>query len=98
SCSPLDSVDRKERSLPTPTVALFDIDGTLITSGGAGARSWSHAFEKLHGVAADIGSHSEAGETDPFVARKTFEGAVGRAPTEGELARLFATYLYRLSE
>ncbi len=84
--------------MSTPTVALFDIDGTLITSGGAGARSWAHAFEKLYGVPADIGSHTEAGETDPFVARKTFEAAVGRTPTDDELARLFAAYLYRLSE
>ncbi len=81
-----------------PTVALFDIDGTLITSGGAGARAWLYAFDKLHGVPADIGSHSEAGETDPFVARKTFEAAVGRKPAEEELARLFAAYLYQLSE
>lgn len=81
-----------------PTVVLFDVDGTLIDSGGAGARSWAHAFDKLYGIPADIGSHSEAGETDPVVARKTFEASVGREPTEPELARLFATYLLRLSE
>jgi phosphoglycolate phosphatase len=82
----------------TPSLVLFDIDGTLITSGGAGARSWRFAFEQLHGVPADIGSHSEAGETDPFVARKTFVGAIGRVPTEAELARIFTLYLRRLSE
>jgi phosphoglycolate phosphatase len=82
----------------TPSLVLFDIDGTLITSGGAGARSWRYAFEALHGVPADIGSHSEAGETDPFVARKTFVGAIGRNPTEEELARIFTMYLRRLSE
>jgi phosphoglycolate phosphatase-like HAD superfamily hydrolase len=81
-----------------PTVVLFDVDGTLIDSGGAGARSWKHAFDKLYGISADIGSHTEAGETDPVVARKTFEAAVGRGPTEAELARLFAVYLLRLSE
>ncbi len=81
-----------------PTLVLFDIDGTLIDSGGAGARSWKHAFDKLYGIQADIGSHTSAGETDPVVARKTFVGALGRAPTEQELARLFAVYLLRLSE
>jgi phosphoglycolate phosphatase len=81
-----------------PPVVLFDVDGTLIDSGGAGARSWTHAFDKLYGIPADIGSHTAAGETDPVVARKTFEGAVGREPTEAELARLFAVYLLRLSE
>jgi phosphoglycolate phosphatase-like HAD superfamily hydrolase len=81
-----------------PPVVLFDVDGTLIDSGGAGARSWRHAFDKLYGIPADIGSHTAAGETDPVVARKTFEAAVGREPTEVELARLFAVYLLRLSE
>jgi phosphoglycolate phosphatase len=81
-----------------PTVVLFDVDGTLIDSGGAGARSWAHAFDKLYGISADIGSHTQAGETDPVVARQTFEAAVGREPTEAELARLFAVYLLRLSE
>lgn len=83
--------------MTAPVLVLFDIDGTLITSGGAGARSWRHAFEQLHGVPADIDSHSQAGETDPVVARKTFEGAIGREPTERELAAIFALYLRRLS-
>jgi phosphoglycolate phosphatase len=81
-----------------PPVVLFDVDGTLIDSGGAGARSWTHAFDTLYAIPADIGSRTAAGETDPVVARKTFEAAVGREPTEAELARLFAVYLLRLSE
>ena len=44
---------------------LFDIDGTLITSGGAGATSWRRAFEELYGISADIGEFSDAGMTDP---------------------------------
>jgi phosphoglycolate phosphatase len=79
-------------------LVLFDVDGTLITSGGAGARAWAFAFERLHGVLADIDSHSEAGETDPAVARSTFTATVGREPTQDELARLFATYLRRLAD
>jgi hypothetical protein len=40
--------------MPSPyAVILFDIDGTLITSGGAGAASWRMAFDELHGVPAD---------------------------------------------
>src|SRR5207253_3011817 len=43
-------------SLETPRTkaVLFDIDGTLIDTGGAGARSWRWAFERLHGVPAGI--------------------------------------------
>jgi phosphoglycolate phosphatase-like HAD superfamily hydrolase len=85
-------------SAPLPTLVLFDVDGTLITSGGAGARAWAYAFDHLYCVRADIGSHSEAGETDPTVARNTFKAALRREPTKEELARLFAVYLRRLDE
>ncbi len=73
---------------------LFDIDGTLLDTGGAGARSWTWAFEHAFdrpGV--DIGKYSSAGMTDPVVARKTFTEAMGHAPSGGELARLMAAYL-----
>jgi hypothetical protein len=45
-------------------VVLFDVDETLVHTGGSGARSWNAAFEKLYGIPADIGAHSSAGETD----------------------------------
>jgi len=32
------------------TVLLFDIDGTLVLTGGAGGRAMSRAFEDLYGV------------------------------------------------
>jgi phosphoglycolate phosphatase-like HAD superfamily hydrolase len=79
-------------------VVLFDIDGTLIDTGGAGARSWRHAFDKLYGIPADIGEFTSAGMTDPEVARGTFRAAIGREPSREELARLFAAYLLRLSD
>jgi phosphoglycolate phosphatase len=69
---------------------LFDIDGTLIESGGAGAASWRLAFQELYGVPADIGEYTDAGMTDPEVGRLTFEKVVGREPTGRELARLLA--------
>ena len=40
----------------TVVAILFDIDGTLINSGGAGAVSWRRAFEDLYGIPADIGT------------------------------------------
>ncbi|HEX3298577.1 MAG TPA: HAD family hydrolase [Actinomycetota bacterium] len=79
-----------------PLAILFDIDGTLLTTGGAGARSWTWAFETLYGVPADIGKFSEDGMTDPDVARGTFRGAIGREPSDRELARVLAAYLERV--
>lgn len=81
-----------------PTAVLFDVDGTLVDTGGAGARSWRGAFAELYGIPADIGSFSSAGMTDPEVARRTFGATVGREPTRSELARLFAAYLLRLAD
>jgi phosphoglycolate phosphatase len=81
-----------------PAVALFDVDETLVHTGGSGARSWRYAFDKLYGIPADIGAHSSAGETDPFVGRKTFEGVLGREPSRSEMARIYAQYLLHLSE
>lgn len=75
-------------------LVLFDIDGTLIDTGGAGARSWTWAFEHAFGKpGVDIGKYSSAGMTDPVVARKTFTEAMGRQPSAMELTRLMAAYL-----
>jgi phosphoglycolate phosphatase len=81
-----------------PVVVLFDVDETLVHTGGSGARSWKAAFEKLYGIPADIGEHSSAGETDPQVARATFQGVLGRVPTDDELGGLYAQYLMHLAE
>ena len=75
---------------------LFDIDGTLISTGGAGAVAWRMAFEKLHGIPADIGAFTDAGMTDPEVGRLTFRSVVGREPTAQELERLVAKRLMYL--
>lgn len=81
-----------------PIAVLFDIDETLVHTGGSGTRSWAWAFEKLHGVRAEIGEHSSAGETDPHVGRATFKAVLGRDPSQQEMARLYAKYLWHLSE
>jgi phosphoglycolate phosphatase len=81
-----------------PTVVLFDVDETLVHTGGSGARSWTAAFEKLYGIPADIGQHSSAGETDPQVARATFTAVVGHEPDADELGRLYAQYLLHLAD
>jgi phosphoglycolate phosphatase-like HAD superfamily hydrolase len=71
---------------------LFDIDGTLIDTGGAGARSWSWAFERVFDRRVDIAEHSTAGMTDPAIARATFTEVMERHPTAEELTRLMASY------
>lgn len=79
-------------------ILLFDIDGTLVSTGGAGAVAWRRAFEELHGIPADIGEYTDAGMTDPDVGARTFEAVLGRAPEPQELARLVQRRLERLPE
>jgi phosphoglycolate phosphatase-like HAD superfamily hydrolase len=72
---------------------LFDIDGTLITTGGAGAVAWRLAFDELYGIPADIGRFTDSGMTDPEVGRRTFANVIGREPTTRELAEVMARRL-----
>jgi phosphoglycolate phosphatase len=81
-----------------PVVVLFDVDETLVHTGGSGARSWKAAFEELYGIPADIGAHTSAGETDPEVAKDTFKGVLNREPSDDELDRLYAHYLLHLAD
>jgi phosphoglycolate phosphatase-like HAD superfamily hydrolase len=81
-----------------PVVVLFDVDETLVHTGGAGARSWKVAFEALYGIPADIGAHTSAGQTDPQVAAETFQGVLHRDPTPDELGALYARYLLALAD
>jgi phosphoglycolate phosphatase len=74
-----------------PTVLLFDIDGTLITTGGVGRRAMEGAFAALYG-------NSEAcrfrydGMTDRQIARQTLT-VLGVEPTEAAIDRSLAVYL-----
>jgi beta-phosphoglucomutase-like phosphatase (HAD superfamily) len=75
---------------------LFDIDGTLISTGGAGAVAWRHAFEELHGTPLDIREVTESGMTDPEVGRVALRNILGRDPDGRELATAMAHYLRHL--
>jgi phosphoglycolate phosphatase-like HAD superfamily hydrolase len=83
---------------PKPVVVLFDVDETLVHTGGSGARSWKAAFKKLYDIPADIGEHSSAGETDPQVARATFKAVIGREPSDVELDQIYVQYLLNLAD
>ncbi|MBP7866582.1 MAG: haloacid dehalogenase-like hydrolase [Acidobacteria bacterium] len=56
-------------------VILFDIDGTLISTGGAGRRAMERAFEKVHGLRGALRNFNLGGRIDgqiyaEIVARK----------------------------
>jgi phosphoglycolate phosphatase len=79
-------------------ILLFDIDGTLVSTGGAGAVAWKRAFEELYGIPADIGEFTDAGMTDPDVGARTFAAVMDREATPHELAQLIQRRLEHLPD
>lgn len=77
---------------------LFDIDGTLLVTGGAGAVAWQRAFREMHQVDADIDEHTHAGMTDPEIAAIVFREVIGREGSAAERAEAIAGYLSHLQQ
>ncbi len=77
---------------------LFDIDGTLISSGGSSDRAWHRAFEELHGVDVKVSEVTGKGVPDPEVGRQVFIAVIGREPTTEESAKLMGKRLQYLPE
>lgn len=84
--------------MPEIKAVLFDIDGTLLVTGGAGAVAWQHAFRELHGVDANISEHTRAGMTDPEIAEIIFREVIGRDGSEEERAQAITAYLGHLEQ
>src|SRR4051812_47425097 len=77
---------------------LFDIDGTILVTGGAGGVAWQRAFEELHGVEANVAEHTDAGMTDPEIAAIVFREVIGREGTPEERAKAIGRYLKHLPD
>jgi phosphoglycolate phosphatase-like HAD superfamily hydrolase len=75
----------------SPTVLLFDIDGTLITSDGVGRRSIVQAFRDRY-RRDDACDFPFDGLTDRQIARRGL-AAIGVEPTDGAIHALLGAYL-----
>jgi phosphoglycolate phosphatase-like HAD superfamily hydrolase len=80
-----------------PTVLLFDIDGTLITTGGAGRRAMERAFEVAHQRADALTTIRLDGMTDRLIARLGLN-AIGVEATDAAIDALLVAYLRVLEE
>lgn len=75
---------------------LFDIDGTLIDSGGAGTRSLNLALKELFSIENGFHGISMAGKTDTQIMK---EGLMKHGiSTNGNLSTVVDSYLRRLKE
>ncbi|MCM2266837.1 MAG: haloacid dehalogenase-like hydrolase [Elusimicrobiales bacterium] len=77
-------------------VVLFDIDGTLIKAGGAGARALNRAVEAMTGHKDACASVQLQGATDKANFENAFRAGAGRKPTKKELSVLTRKYVERL--
>jgi phosphoglycolate phosphatase-like HAD superfamily hydrolase len=75
---------------------LFDIDGTLVLTGGAGLRSLDRAVHELCGVPGACAGIRADGKTDPGIIVEIF-AALGRAGREGEAEAILERYLEHLA-
>ena len=76
-------------------LVLFDIDGTLLRTGGAGVRAWDRAFAIEFGIRDALAGLSVAGRTDSSLVRECFLRH-GLEPTERNFRRFYDTYVFML--
>jgi phosphoglycolate phosphatase-like HAD superfamily hydrolase len=79
-----------------PTIFLFDIDGTLLLTGGCGRRAFEHAFDQVTGRRGALDGFSFGGMTDRAIARMGLT-AIGREPEPEVVDRLLESYLAALA-
>ncbi|MEZ4296727.1 MAG: HAD hydrolase-like protein [Polyangiaceae bacterium] len=79
-----------------PTVLLFDIDGTLVSTGGAGRRAIDRAFREHTGAEVTL-DFSFAGMTDPAIVRRGLTSLGRPAPPEA-IAAVLDAYLRALEQ
>ena len=77
---------------------LFDIDGTILLTGGAGTRAANRAFEKIHGVGDAMAGIDAAGKTDPLILREMYGNGLSRDYSDDEAEELYGEYVLFLEE
>lgn len=77
---------------------LFDIDGTLLRTDGAGTRAANRAFEKIYGVKEAMTKIDAAGKTDPIILKEIFQNEFQRDYAPEEAQELYKHYVPFLEE
>jgi HAD superfamily hydrolase (TIGR01549 family) len=71
---------------------LFDIDGTILDTGGAGFRAINAVIRRRYGVACAMEGIEAAGRTDPSILRDIFRINLGREISKNEVDEVFEEY------
>lgn len=73
-------------------VFLFDIDGTLLLSGGAGLKSLNRVFKEAFAIEPTFQSIQADGKTDPLILEELFFQVLKRKPSEDEISLIADLY------
>ena len=75
-------------------LVLFDIDGTLITDGGAARAAFTAALEAVYGYRGDAHGYDFSGRTDPQIARMILRDAgISDREIDQSMPQLWEHYL-----
>src|SRR5436305_1215096 len=75
-------------------LALFDIDGTLVTDGGAAREAYASALAAVYGLRADLRRYDFSGRTDPQITHMVLGDAGFSADAiDAAMPRLWEHYL-----
>jgi phosphoglycolate phosphatase-like HAD superfamily hydrolase len=78
---------------------LFDIDQTLVNTGGAGLRALDRACQKLYGLQNAMDGVRPHGKTDPAIVREILRVKLSsNSATDGEIATVLEGYVSFLKE
>ena len=75
------------------SLLLFDVDGTLVLSGGAGLRALERAFERRHGRRGATAGIRANGMTDPVIVHDMYRAQLGVEPDDAETSAFLADYV-----
>ena len=83
---------------PSKKLILFDIDGTLLLTGGAGKVAFDRTFEELYGVLEVWQGINPDGKTDPLIIEELFLKQWGRRPKAHEEKAVEARYALHMEQ
>lgn len=77
---------------------LWDIDGTLLLTGGAGKAAFERIFLEIYNEPFIWGNTQPDGKTDPLIIRELFTSRLGREPAADEMNTIVTLYNRAMEE
>ncbi len=78
----------------TKSILLFDVDGTLLMTGGAGRIAFDGAFRDLFGIENAYEGTRPDGMTDPLIIQEIAERRLGRPLSQEEFRNICDKYIF----